>query len=65
MDDARRLYDEMPEKVVVARTVMVCGYCQSGMREAREVFDEMPKRNVISWTVMVSGYAHNGQAKLG
>lgn len=62
VEDARRLYDEMPEKDVVARTSMVCGYCNAGRtREAREVFDEMPKRNVVSWTAMVSGYAHNGQ----
>lgn len=65
VDEARRLFDEMPDKDVVARTAMLSGYCQAGRTaEARVLFDEMPKRNVVSWTAMVSGYAQNGKVNL-
>jgi pentatricopeptide repeat protein len=65
LDEARKLFDEMPDKDVVARTAMLSGYCQAGrISEARLLFDEMPKRNVVSWTAMISGYAQNGKIHL-
>lgn len=65
IDDARRLFDQMPEKDVVTWTAMVSGYCAVGRTtDGRELFDNMPKRNVISWTSMISGYSQNLQLDL-
>uniref|UniRef100_A0A0D9ZTD6 Pentacotripeptide-repeat region of PRORP domain-containing protein n=1 Tax=Oryza glumipatula TaxID=40148 RepID=A0A0D9ZTD6_9ORYZ len=64
VDRARRLFDGMAAKNVVAWTCMVSGYCRAGhVEEARRLFDLMPYRNVFSWTTMVQGYAHNGMLR--
>ncbi|GAV66807.1 PPR domain-containing protein/PPR_2 domain-containing protein/PPR_3 domain-containing protein, partial [Cephalotus follicularis] len=60
MVDARRLFDEMKAKDVLAWTTLVSGYAKSGdMNSASELFDQMPEKNPVSWTTMISGYARN------
>ncbi|KAI3934314.1 hypothetical protein MKW92_016448 [Papaver armeniacum] len=62
IEDARRVFDEMVDRDVVAWTAMVSGYTKMGlMREARALFDVMQERNVVSWTSMVAGYANLGE----
>ncbi|XP_006654913.1 pentatricopeptide repeat-containing protein At2g35030, mitochondrial-like [Oryza brachyantha] len=64
LDRARRLFDGMAVKSVVAWTCMVSGYCSAGLvDEARRLFDLMPCRNVFAWTTMVQGYARNGMLR--
>ncbi|PKI50268.1 hypothetical protein CRG98_029341 [Punica granatum] len=60
--DARRIFDEMPEKRIPADwNSMISGYWKWGFGErARELFDTMPCRNVITWTAMVAGCAKTG-----
>ncbi|CAM0871171.1 unnamed protein product [Alopecurus aequalis] len=61
LDCARRLFDGMTAKGVVASTSLVSVYCRAGLvDEARTLFDAMPARNVVSWTAMVQGYARAG-----
>uniref|UniRef100_A0A0D9WC01 Pentatricopeptide repeat-containing protein n=1 Tax=Leersia perrieri TaxID=77586 RepID=A0A0D9WC01_9ORYZ len=61
---ARRLFDGMAVKNVVAWTCLVSGYCRAGrVEEAHRLFDLMPCRNVFSWTTMVQGYAQNGMLR--
>ncbi|KAF5752023.1 putative pentatricopeptide repeat-containing protein [Tripterygium wilfordii] len=61
MSDARRLFDEMPVRDVLAWTTLVSGYAKWGnMEAADELFDEMPKKNPVSWTALISGYARHG-----
>lgn len=63
MGDARRLFDEMKWRDVLAWTTLLSGYAKDGdMKSAREVFDAMPEKNSVSWTALISGYAHNGMA---
>ncbi|GLU02760.1 hypothetical protein SLE2022_199980 [Rubroshorea leprosula] len=63
MDDARRLFDEIPIKDILSWTTMVSGYALFGdMRSASEFFDGMPMKNPISWTALISGYARNGMS---
>ncbi|KAK1262224.1 Pentatricopeptide repeat-containing protein [Acorus gramineus] len=60
---ARRLFDEMELKDVLAWTTLVSGYARSGdLESAREVFDRMPEKNSVSWTTLISGYARSGLA---
>ncbi|KAM0914122.1 hypothetical protein ACQ4PT_011679 [Festuca glaucescens] len=64
VDSARRLFDGMVEKSVIAWTSLVSGYCRAGrVDEARALFDLMPARNVVSWTAMVQGYARGGMLR--
>eukprot|EP01018_Ginkgo_biloba_P008647 Gb_28765 [translate_table: standard] len=61
IEDARTMFDKMPERNVVSWTAMIAGYVQNGLvNEALKLFKIMPERNVVSWTAMVAGYAQNG-----
>ncbi|KQK12076.2 pentatricopeptide repeat-containing protein At2g35030, mitochondrial-like [Brachypodium distachyon] len=61
---ARRLFDGMLTRGVVAWTCMVDAYCRAGrVSEARELFDAMPERSVVSWTAMMHGYARAGMPR--
>ncbi|XVF45495.1 hypothetical protein PTKIN_Ptkin02bG0211300 [Pterospermum kingtungense] len=61
MGDARRLFDEMKVRDVLAWTTLVSGYAQWGdMESANDLFDKMPEKNPVSWTALISGYARNG-----
>eukprot|EP01018_Ginkgo_biloba_P013153 Gb_16986 [translate_table: standard] len=62
LENARKLFDKMPQRSVVSWNAMIAGYAQAGyVEEALKFFREMSERDVISWTVMIAGYAQNGQ----
>ncbi len=61
VDEARSLFDMMPERNVVTYNAMLSGYVQSGrLSEAWRLFEEMSERNVVSWTSMICGLADAG-----
>lgn len=61
MGDAKRLFDEMKGRDILAWTTLLSGYAKCGdMKSAQQVFDEMPEKNSVSWTSLIAGYAHNG-----
>ncbi|XP_044507772.1 pentatricopeptide repeat-containing protein At2g21090 [Mangifera indica] len=61
MNSARRLFEEMQVRDVLAWTALVSGYAKWGdMESARELFNEMPEKNPVSWTALIAGYARNG-----
>lgn len=50
LDDARKVFDGLSERIVVSWTAMVVGYVTVGdVVEANKVFDEIPLWNVASW----------------
>ncbi|CAN8316313.1 unnamed protein product [Cochlearia groenlandica] len=61
--EARKVFDELPERDVITWTDLITGYIKSGnMREARELFDRADSvKNVVTWTAMVSGYLRSKQ----
>ncbi|XP_020246098.1 putative pentatricopeptide repeat-containing protein At5g37570 isoform X1 [Asparagus officinalis] len=57
LDDARKVFDAMPDGNVVSWTSMLVGYLSFGdLSSARKLFDEMPIRNVVTWNAMIDGY---------
>ncbi|KAH9313012.1 hypothetical protein KI387_028047 [Taxus chinensis] len=61
IEDARKVFDNMPDRTVVASTAMVSGYARNErVEEASELFWRMPERNVVSWNAMIAGYAQTG-----
>ncbi|KAK6916699.1 E motif [Dillenia turbinata] len=61
MRDARKLFDEMKGRDILAWTTLVSGYAKWGdLKSARELFDVMPEKNSVSWTALIAGYARHG-----
>ncbi|CAI9117421.1 OLC1v1018815C2 [Oldenlandia corymbosa var. corymbosa] len=64
VDDARHVFDSMPQRDTVTWNSMITGYSKSHrMRDAQALFDICEEKNVTTWTAMLSGYAKAG--KLG
>ena len=58
MDDARRVFDEIPVRDVVSFSGLLTAHLKGNrLDSARTVFDQMPQRDVVSWTAMISAYA--------
>ncbi|KAI3514898.1 hypothetical protein L1887_13645 [Cichorium endivia] len=65
-DDARVVFDEMPERTIVTWNTMITGFSRSGnVNKARYLFDEMPIRNSASWSAMIASYINSNQPKKG
>ncbi|KAK0597806.1 hypothetical protein LWI29_028752 [Acer saccharum] len=58
ISEARKVFDEMPEKDVITWTAVITGYIKCELiEEARRLFDRVDSRkNVVTWTAMVGGY---------
>ncbi|KAJ7009172.1 hypothetical protein NC653_007720 [Populus alba x Populus x berolinensis] len=62
-EDARQVFDEMPERDVVASTVMINYYFDHGdIDEAQRVFEQMKEKNVITYNSMIMGFALHGKS---
>ncbi|XP_039118892.1 pentatricopeptide repeat-containing protein At1g08070, chloroplastic-like [Dioscorea cayenensis subsp. rotundata] len=67
LDNARKLFDEMPVRNEVSWSAIISGYVGKGELDvARFLFDRMPMigRNVVTWNSMVSGFARHGLVSL-
>eukprot|EP01018_Ginkgo_biloba_P013110 Gb_10113 [translate_table: standard] len=65
IEDARLMFDKMPERDVISWNAMVTGYANRGsLQDAQQLFVQMPERNVLSWTSMIAGYAQHGHGEL-
>ncbi|XP_057437085.1 pentatricopeptide repeat-containing protein At1g06143-like [Lotus japonicus] len=59
--DARKVFDEMPERDAFAWTTMISAHVRCGeVDSAARLFDEMPERNSATWNAMIDGYAKSG-----
>ncbi|KAI7738557.1 hypothetical protein M8C21_015835 [Ambrosia artemisiifolia] len=65
INDALKVFDEMPVRDTVMWNSMIKGCLDCGSLEvAFKLFDEMPERNVVSWTTMVSGLLLLGRTEV-
>lgn len=61
LEEARNVFDEMPERNTVSWNAMIAGYVQrQKMDDATELFDRMPCKNVDTWNTIITGYAQCG-----
>ncbi|XP_051150086.1 pentatricopeptide repeat-containing protein At5g44230 [Andrographis paniculata] len=64
VDAARKVFDEMPERDLISRTLLIDAYAKAGdMDTARKLFDELPVKDAVASTAMVTGFVHNGKPK--
>ncbi|VFQ91253.1 unnamed protein product [Cuscuta campestris] len=64
VDDARRVFDEMPHRDAFTWNSMISGYCKNGrVDDARCLFDAFLGKSVRTWTSMLSGYARAGRVR--
>ncbi|KAJ7943276.1 Pentatricopeptide repeat-containing protein [Quillaja saponaria] len=62
--DAKRVFDEMPERNIVMYNTMITGLQRCGLIEdSRELFCDMQERDSVSWTTMITGLTQNGMSK--
>ncbi|CAN1341839.1 Pentatricopeptide repeat-containing protein At2g45350, chloroplastic [Linum perenne] len=62
ISDARKVFDEMLERDVIAWNSMLNTYaCSSKMDEAQQLFSVMPSKDTTSFNIMISAYASSGR----
>ncbi|KAJ4715356.1 Pentatricopeptide repeat-containing protein [Melia azedarach] len=60
LDDARKVFDRMPERNVFTWNSIVTALLKLGfIDDASRMFDSMPERDQCSWNSMVSGFAQH------
>ncbi|KAJ0812089.1 putative tetratricopeptide-like helical domain superfamily [Helianthus annuus] len=58
LDEAKKLFDQMPERNVVSWNSMLDGYVKCGcVEDAVKMFRHMPRSDVVSWNAMLACYA--------
>lgn len=61
LTDARRAFDEIPERNVVTCNALLAGYAVAGdMGRALALFKGMPAWTSVTWATMIRGFAEKG-----
>ncbi|XP_020595031.1 pentatricopeptide repeat-containing protein ELI1, chloroplastic-like [Phalaenopsis equestris] len=66
MVEARKLFDEMPEKDSFSWAILIDGYGKriGDVEGARKLFDELPLKDIVIWNSMISCYAGAGNMNM-
>ncbi|KAF8768994.1 hypothetical protein HU200_007052 [Digitaria exilis] len=61
LEDARRAFDETPDRNVVTCNALLAGYAAAGdMDAALALFDGMPSWTSVTWATLIRGFAEKG-----
>ncbi|EOA25723.1 hypothetical protein CARUB_v10019077mg [Capsella rubella] len=61
VNEARQLFDKMPERDEFTWNTMIVAYSKSGrLSDAEHLFRSNPVKNTISWNALISGYCNHG-----
>lgn len=64
INDARQVFDELPERNIVMYNTMIISLLRSGMIEdSEQLFHLTPEKDSITWTTMITGFTENGLSK--
>lgn len=62
LNDARKVFDEIPNPCIVALNSMLDAFVKNGdLGSAVLMFESMGERDVVSWTSVVNGFLWNGR----
>uniref|UniRef100_A0A803M3P2 Pentatricopeptide repeat-containing protein n=2 Tax=Chenopodium quinoa TaxID=63459 RepID=A0A803M3P2_CHEQI len=62
--EARKVFDEMPDRDTFAWSTIVSVHARGGdMASATNLFNGMPRRNATAWNTMIDGYARLGSVQ--
>lgn len=62
LGDARKVFDEIPDRDVVALTVMISCYLDKGLVDkAIDTFSLVKTKDTVCWTAMIDGLVRNGE----
>ncbi|KAM7511146.1 hypothetical protein LguiB_010021 [Lonicera macranthoides] len=65
LNDARKWFDEMPQRNCFTWNTMIEGYMKSGdKRQSLGLFHSMPHKNDFSWNLVVSGFVKLGELEI-
>ncbi|XP_031503627.1 pentatricopeptide repeat-containing protein At2g13600 [Nymphaea colorata] len=58
LDDARQVFDKMPERNTFSWNAMITGYAKMGdIEHALQLFHDMPSPDEVSWNAIISGFS--------
>ncbi|KAK8268924.1 hypothetical protein V6Z11_D11G098000 [Gossypium hirsutum] len=61
INEARKLFDKMPERDEFTWNTLIAAYATSGkLTEAIQLFKETPIKSSITWNLLISGYCLHG-----
>ncbi|EFJ17310.1 hypothetical protein SELMODRAFT_114873 [Selaginella moellendorffii] len=59
LDDARLVFESIPEPNEFSWTIIVSAFAQNGqLSSAKEYFDKAPIKTLVTYNVMITGYGH-------
>ncbi|XP_071729814.1 pentatricopeptide repeat-containing protein At1g09190 [Rutidosis leptorrhynchoides] len=62
MDDAQKVFDEMPKRDVIVWNLMIRGFCKIGKVDLGfGLFKDMRERSVVTWNTMLSCLSKSGR----
>ncbi|KAL5565920.1 hypothetical protein UlMin_029084 [Ulmus minor] len=62
MEDAQKVFDEMPNRDVILWNLMIRGFCKMGdVDYGLVMFRQMNERSIVSWNTMISCLAQSGR----
>ncbi|KAL6603866.1 hypothetical protein ACP70R_044227 [Stipagrostis hirtigluma subsp. patula] len=61
LDEAVKLFEQMPERNIISQTILISGYGLAGqLDKARALFSQCTEKDLILWTAMINACVQHG-----